>query len=273
MQLLVIQHDHVVPARPRGRAVRRARLRHAPCISWSPEPSFAQPRRRHRRSRTSPVRRRGADGRALVDVRPGPDRLLGAARDGAAAPGRRRPACRCSGSASAGSCSRPSSVARVIALRRAGDRLVRRRDRRRVDGPAGPVVPVALRPLGAPARAREVARNAAASQAFVLRRNLAVQFHPELTSSMLAGWLGNGGAGKAAAAGLDPDTLARRHARHRGRGPGAVASPGRRLPRPRREPPRRRGLLSQISQNPATRREVHHGQVRDQPARSARSDR
>ena len=41
----------------------------------------------------------------------------------------------------------------------------------------------------------------------MLRRNLAVQFHPELTSSMLAGWLGNGGAGKAKAAGLDPDTL------------------------------------------------------------------
>ncbi len=58
-----------------------------------------------------------------------------------------------------------------------------------------------------PPEAREVARNDFSSQAFVLRRNLAVQFHPELTSSMLAGWLGNGGAGKAAAAGLDPDTL------------------------------------------------------------------
>ena len=30
----------------------------------------------------------------------------------------------------------------------------------------------------------------------MLRRNLAVQFHPELTSSMLAGWLGNGGSGQ-----------------------------------------------------------------------------
>ena len=58
-----------------------------------------------------------------------------------------------------------------------------------------------------PHDALEVARNDSASQAFVLRRNLAVQFHPELTSSMLAGWLGNGGAGKAKAAGLDPDTL------------------------------------------------------------------
>jgi GMP synthase-like glutamine amidotransferase len=58
-----------------------------------------------------------------------------------------------------------------------------------------------------PPAACEVARNCAASQAFVLRRNLAVQFHPELTSSMLAGWLGNGGASKATAAGLDPDML------------------------------------------------------------------
>ena len=41
----------------------------------------------------------------------------------------------------------------------------------------------------------------------MLRRNLAVQFHPELTSGMLAGWLGNGGASRAAAAGLDPDEL------------------------------------------------------------------
>ena len=55
--------------------------------------------------------------------------------------------------------------------------------------------------------AHEVARNAAASQAFVLRRNLAVQFHPELTSTMLAGWLGNGGSEKAASAGLDPEKL------------------------------------------------------------------
>ena len=62
--------------------------------------------------------------------------------------------------------------------------------------------------MGAPARAPyEVARNAAASQAFVLRRNLAVQFHPELTTTMLAGWLGNGGSEKAASAGLDPEKL------------------------------------------------------------------
>jgi GMP synthase-like glutamine amidotransferase len=58
-----------------------------------------------------------------------------------------------------------------------------------------------------PAEAREVARNEAASQAFVLRQHLAVQFHPELTASQLAGWLGNGGATKADAAGIDADDL------------------------------------------------------------------
>ncbi len=58
-----------------------------------------------------------------------------------------------------------------------------------------------------PAQALEIARNDASSQAFVLRRNLAVQFHPELTRSQLAGWLANGGATKAGAAGIEPQTL------------------------------------------------------------------
>lgn len=56
---------------------------------------------------------------------------------------------------------------------------------------------------GLPPGAREIARNGAASQAFVLRRNLALQFHPELTSGMLAGWLANGATAKAVAAGVD----------------------------------------------------------------------
>lgn len=58
-----------------------------------------------------------------------------------------------------------------------------------------------------PPLAREIARNDAASQAFVLRRNLAVQFHPELTPAMLAGWLDNGGDRKAISLGVDPDQL------------------------------------------------------------------
>ena len=40
--------------------------------------------------------------------------------------------------------------------------------------------------------------------AYVLRRNLAVQFHPELTSGMLHGWLDNGGDVQAVRAGFDP---------------------------------------------------------------------
>ena len=46
----------------------------------------------------------------------------------------------------------------------------------------------------APEGARTVARTPVADQAFVLGRSLAVQFHPELTPSMLTGWLGNGGS-------------------------------------------------------------------------------
>ncbi len=52
-----------------------------------------------------------------------------------------------------------------------------------------------------PPGAREIARNEAASQAWVLRRNLALQFHPELTANMLEGWLANGGAAEAVAHG------------------------------------------------------------------------
>jgi GMP synthase-like glutamine amidotransferase len=54
-----------------------------------------------------------------------------------------------------------------------------------------------------PPEAREIARNEAASQAWVLRRNLALQFHPELTATMLEGWLSNGGAASAVAHGHD----------------------------------------------------------------------
>jgi GMP synthase-like glutamine amidotransferase len=58
-----------------------------------------------------------------------------------------------------------------------------------------------------PPDAVEIARNAAASQAFVLRHNLAVQFHPELDSDMLDGWLVEGGDVEARAHGHDPQAL------------------------------------------------------------------
>jgi GMP synthase-like glutamine amidotransferase len=58
-----------------------------------------------------------------------------------------------------------------------------------------------------PPGATEVARNAAASQAFLLGRSLAVQFHPELDVPMLNGWLDSGGRAPLEAAGLDIDTL------------------------------------------------------------------
>ncbi|MBU2667331.1 gamma-glutamyl-gamma-aminobutyrate hydrolase family protein [Actinoplanes bogorensis] len=58
-----------------------------------------------------------------------------------------------------------------------------------------------------PPGAVEVARNDAASQAFVLRRNLALQFHPELTPAMLDGWLAQGAA---ATLNLDVEALVAR---------------------------------------------------------------
>lgn len=58
-----------------------------------------------------------------------------------------------------------------------------------------------------PAEATVVGVNAAAPQAFVLRRNLAVQFHPEIDAASLAGWLEEGGAENARALGLDPDVM------------------------------------------------------------------
>jgi GMP synthase-like glutamine amidotransferase len=51
------------------------------------------------------------------------------------------------------------------------------------------------------------ARTDVAEQAFVVGRSLGLQFHPELTPSMLDGWLSNGGDVHARALGLDPDAL------------------------------------------------------------------
>lgn len=58
-----------------------------------------------------------------------------------------------------------------------------------------------------PPGAREVARTTRASQAFVLRRNLALQFHPEVTAEALAGWYVTDGRNLVAKDGQDPDVL------------------------------------------------------------------
>jgi GMP synthase-like glutamine amidotransferase len=64
-----------------------------------------------------------------------------------------------------------------------------------------------------PPGATEIARNPVASQAFVLRRNLAVQFHPELTPGMLHGWLDNGGHRQVEALGIEVAELVEATAR------------------------------------------------------------
>lgn len=58
-----------------------------------------------------------------------------------------------------------------------------------------------------PAGATVVGRNAAATQAFVLRRNLAVQFHPEVDADSVRGWIEDGGDQDARDHGLDPDVV------------------------------------------------------------------
>ncbi|WP_408898530.1 type 1 glutamine amidotransferase [Nocardioides sp. R1-1] len=58
-----------------------------------------------------------------------------------------------------------------------------------------------------PPEATVVGVNAAAPQAFVLRRNLAVQFHPEVDADSVQAWLDDGGAQQARNRGLDPDVL------------------------------------------------------------------
>ena len=60
-----------------------------------------------------------------------------------------------------------------------------------------------------PPGATELARTSRASQAFRLRRNLGVQFHPELTAEMLIGWYDSPGDARSHVArdGQDPEIL------------------------------------------------------------------
>lgn len=53
----------------------------------------------------------------------------------------------------------------------------------------------------------EVARNAVCPQAFRAGRSLGVQFHPEITTSVVRGWLDGGGAAQCRDLGLDPADL------------------------------------------------------------------
>lgn len=58
-----------------------------------------------------------------------------------------------------------------------------------------------------PSGAQELARTPVASQAFLLRRNFAVQFHPELAADALRGWLENGGDAQLRKHDLDPQAV------------------------------------------------------------------
>mgnify|MGYP000617905600 CR=1 FL=1 len=58
-----------------------------------------------------------------------------------------------------------------------------------------------------PPGAVEIARNPIASQAFIINRSLALQFHPEINTSALAGWLKWDGVKAVQADGQDPDIM------------------------------------------------------------------
>ena len=69
--------------------------------------------------------------------------------------------------------------------------------------PAGPWFEWHYDRYTVPPGAVEIARTPRASQAYVIGRSLAVQFHPEVTVAMLEGWLQEGGKIKVAEDGLD----------------------------------------------------------------------
>lgn len=58
-----------------------------------------------------------------------------------------------------------------------------------------------------PSEAVEIARNPSASQAFIFKNCLAVQFHPELVANGLKGWLDWGGDKKVEQDGQDPTVM------------------------------------------------------------------
>ena len=63
-----------------------------------------------------------------------------------------------------------------------------------------------------PPGATEIARNAAASQAFVVGRSLALQFHPELDRALLGAWIADDGGRDTAELGIEEGELLRRTA-------------------------------------------------------------
>ena len=54
---------------------------------------------------------------------------------------------------------------------------------------------------------REIARNPVSSQAYVVNKTLGLQFHPELDSIALKGWLEWGGNDEVAKDGQDPTVM------------------------------------------------------------------
>jgi GMP synthase-like glutamine amidotransferase len=76
--------------------------------------------------------------------------------------------------------------------------------------PAGPWAHWHVDAFTAPPGAEVLGRRGADEcRAFLLRRSLAVQFHPEATPAIVADWMRSAGCGPVPLDGLDPDALAR----------------------------------------------------------------
>ena len=58
-----------------------------------------------------------------------------------------------------------------------------------------------------PPGAKEIARNPVAPQAFTIKKSLGVQFHPELDSAALKGWLDEGGTSQVIKDNQDPEVM------------------------------------------------------------------
>ena len=185
------------------------------------------PRRRHRVPRSAQFRGRGRPRRVLVGLRR--QLLQLAVARAPTAPRRARrpdPGARCLLRRTAVG-GRARRLGRPVCASR--DRLVRRGVRRRLV-PGGRWFQWHYDRWELPGGASEIACNPRASQAFVLDRNLAVQFHPETDEPILCGWLDNGGDDEARKVRPRPGRAARRHPPEHGRQPAPRSPAGRRVP-------------------------------------------
>ena len=113
---------------------------------------------------------------------------------------------RCSGFVSVGSCSPQRTEDQCLGPQR---QVWVETNPMTNPGSWGRMVPMALRPLGAARGCHRTSAQRQLVQAFILGRNLAVQFHPEMSSAILASWIATGGAEEINKLGIAVEELVR----------------------------------------------------------------